>query len=311
MPTSNHCDLPRIGKRKRKTPAYVVLEQLSLIPEEQRSKTKVLDIPSGDGVILIPLSMAGFDTIGCDIFPEYVNAGLTSCGSGSDPDGLRGFWRSTPPCLIRELLYRNSQPIVKKISVVEGDMQNRLPFKDGAFDIIISVEGIEHIDTQEYFIQELRRVLKPGGRLILSTPNILSIRSRLSYALTGQGILKTFIDEYTSVQNRDGNRIYHGHVFLISYFQLHYLLHNSGFQISGLLPSRYSTISLMLTPFMLPLIGLFTFDGQRKAKQIFEKVRRARENSETPASPFSQITRHVLSPAILWGKNLILEAKAL
>ena len=46
-----------------------------------------------------------------------------------------------------------------------------LPFEDASFDCAISFETIEHIDTQEQFVAELSRVLKPDGVLILSSPN--------------------------------------------------------------------------------------------------------------------------------------------
>jgi SAM-dependent methyltransferase len=46
-----------------------------------------------------------------------------------------------------------------------------LPFKDDAFASIVSFETIEHIDDDLGFVRELRRVLRPGGSLILSTPN--------------------------------------------------------------------------------------------------------------------------------------------
>ena len=46
-----------------------------------------------------------------------------------------------------------------------------LPWPDASFDTVVSFETIEHIDPDRRFIAELRRVLRPGGQLILSTPN--------------------------------------------------------------------------------------------------------------------------------------------
>ncbi len=46
-----------------------------------------------------------------------------------------------------------------------------LPFDDGAFDVITSFETLEHLHERECFLAELKRVLRPGGTLILSTPN--------------------------------------------------------------------------------------------------------------------------------------------
>lgn len=46
-----------------------------------------------------------------------------------------------------------------------------LPFSDSSFDIVISFETLEHLHDRSGFLRELRRVLMPGGTLVLSTPN--------------------------------------------------------------------------------------------------------------------------------------------
>lgn len=50
---------------------------------------------------------------------------------------------------------------------------NRLPYEDNMFDLITCTEVIEHIlpKHMELFLSELKRILKPGGRLLLTTPN--------------------------------------------------------------------------------------------------------------------------------------------
>ena len=48
-----------------------------------------------------------------------------------------------------------------------------LPFSDGQFDVVVAFEIIEHLETPETFLAELRRVLTPFGLLIVSTPNRL------------------------------------------------------------------------------------------------------------------------------------------
>ncbi len=46
-----------------------------------------------------------------------------------------------------------------------------LPFADGEFDCVISFQVIEHIKQDAEFVREIYRVLRPGGRFIVTTPN--------------------------------------------------------------------------------------------------------------------------------------------
>ena len=50
----------------------------------------------------------------------------------------------------------------------------RLPIRSGAVDVIVAIEVLEHILNPGLFFRECLRVLKTGGRLILTTPNPLS-----------------------------------------------------------------------------------------------------------------------------------------
>ncbi len=47
----------------------------------------------------------------------------------------------------------------------------RLPFADGVFDTVTSFETLEHLEPRDRFLAELRRVLRPDGVCVLSTPN--------------------------------------------------------------------------------------------------------------------------------------------
>ena len=52
-----------------------------------------------------------------------------------------------------------------------------MPFADDSFDVAVSFETIEHVPDAAKAVAELRRVLRPGGRLVVSTPNSLRYRA--------------------------------------------------------------------------------------------------------------------------------------
>lgn len=48
-----------------------------------------------------------------------------------------------------------------------------LSFPDQSFDAVVSMETVEHVEDAERYLSEIHRVLRPGGKLLLSTPNAL------------------------------------------------------------------------------------------------------------------------------------------
>ena len=54
--------------------------------------------------------------------------------------------------------------------LVELEPDAPLPFEDGSFDLVLCAETLEHVRDVQLLLSELRRVLRPGGRLALTTP---------------------------------------------------------------------------------------------------------------------------------------------
>jgi|GEM_PF-4850067 len=58
----------------------------------------------------------------------------------------------------------------QNLSFQVADVKN-LPFPDNSFDGVVALEVIEHFFAQEHFLVELSRVVKPGGTIVISTPD--------------------------------------------------------------------------------------------------------------------------------------------
>jgi ubiquinone/menaquinone biosynthesis C-methylase UbiE len=103
------------------------------------------------------------------------------CGRGGFTCWLARQARPDPPALTAADFSQNALDRAQsqadrlgldRISWSQEDIQ-RLSFPDACFDTVISCETIEHVPGVAQAVGELARVLRPGGRLILTTPNYL------------------------------------------------------------------------------------------------------------------------------------------
>jgi len=68
----------------------------------------------------------------------------------------------------------------KGFETLQADLNNELlPVESSKFDIAIATEIIEHLHHPYSEVSELRRVLKPDGRLLVTVPNVARLRTRL------------------------------------------------------------------------------------------------------------------------------------
>lgn len=78
-----------------------------------------------------------------------------------------------------------------------ADLSKKIPFEDNYFDLVISTEVLEHIVNPDIFLREIYRVLKPGGKLLLTTPNLSSWINRILFVL---GIYPIFLEASTEAK---------------------------------------------------------------------------------------------------------------
>src|SRR5712691_6360873 len=92
------------------------------------------------------------------------------------------------PCgfRLRGTNFEAAGPALDGIPIDYGvDLLRRLPYNDASFDVVLLVEVIEHLENHRSALGELARILKPGGVLILTTPNIMRLNSRLHFLWSG------------------------------------------------------------------------------------------------------------------------------
>lgn len=103
---------------------------------------------------------------------------------------------------------------------VQADLNApRFPLADGAADVVVSVETIEHLENPRAFLRELHRLLKPGGVLVLTTPNQLSLLSKLTLVLR---------DQFTAFQEAPG--LYPSHITALLEVDLRRIASECGFR---------------------------------------------------------------------------------
>jgi SAM-dependent methyltransferase len=76
-----------------------------------------------------------------------------------------GFWVSADEDLAN---VRTAREVLKNNLVALAG--TALPFRDGAFDLVVGLDYLEHIDDDNRVLEEISRVLKTGGEIILVTP---------------------------------------------------------------------------------------------------------------------------------------------
>jgi len=163
---------------------------------EKLPRGPLLDVPAGEGALGARLIAAGFEVGFCDLYPEIFRL--------------------------------NNQEIRR------GDLNDKLPFDDCSFDYITCLEGLEHIENPQQAMREFSRLMRPGGHLIVSVPNILNIEERLKWLIYG------YTSHFKPVTREQRARLcaehnnreeIAAHVNPIGYSELRYILEKYGFEI--------------------------------------------------------------------------------
>lgn len=125
----------------------------------------------------------------------------------------------------------------------------KLPYPDNSFDLVTATEVIEHLEHYRETVREFYRVLKPGGVCILSTPNILNIKSRLRFLTCGFWNLFGPLPVRNSDLYTTG-----GHINPVSSFYIGHTMMDAGFDGVQFRVDKYQRSSIpALVLFYLPI----------------------------------------------------------
>jgi SAM-dependent methyltransferase len=77
--------------------------------------------------------------------------------------------------------------------VHHGDLDEGWPFEDASFDVVHANQVIEHVGRLDHFVEETRRVVRPGGRVVVGTENPCELAQRRRSL---DGLSTLFADEH-------------------------------------------------------------------------------------------------------------------
>ncbi len=174
------------------------------------------------------------------------------------------------------------------------DLEKALPFPDGQYDYVLFAEVIEHLRNPFFVVREISRVLKEGGVLVISTPNILNLGSRMRFLF--QGSFDFFREPILDYIPRNPGRIGEMHLVVWRYQELEYLLFENHLRVQTIHTDYFKPEPRMLSLFLLvPL----------KVRCYLRRKRSLRKGG----LDYSRIDKIMFSPELLYGRHLILKAR--
>ena len=159
---------------------------LDLVKKFIPSRAKIVDLAAGEGAFSLTLQRLGHDVTAVDFSGEN--------------------WKATDiPLELRDL---------------DSEFADSLVAEHGKFDAVAAIEIVEHLENPFRFIRQCAGLLKPGGLMFLTTPNVEAVNSRLIFLYSGR--LNAF-GAYETVRP--------AHITPIFKWKMEMMLEEAGFEI--------------------------------------------------------------------------------
>ncbi len=124
----------------------------------------------------------GITSIGSDITPKIItinNKTILELGCG-DGQSVEYILKNKPKQYVgidisEEAIKKSKEKYQSElVHFIQGDISKKLPFADNSFDEVISIYGLGWSENIEFTVQEIYRVLKPGGKITFSWDHYLA-----------------------------------------------------------------------------------------------------------------------------------------
>jgi SAM-dependent methyltransferase len=181
----------------------------------------------------------------------------------------------------------------QKVDIVDLNTQG-LPYPDNHFDVVTMTEVIEHLEHNREVLREISRVIKPGGLIVVTTPNILNINSRLRFMWFG------FWNLFGPLPVKHGD-LYStgGHINPISVFYIGHGLMDADFDEVAVTVDKYQRSSIAKLILLYPFIKLFSLLIWRKEVKRYRTI-----NSDN-----APLVREMNTIPMLLGRTVVVSAR--
>ena len=134
---------------------------------------------------------------------------------------------------------------------IRADLNAALPFVADAFDYILCSESLQYLENHAMLFREFARLVKKGGSLILSLPNILNASSRLYFLR--RGYYPGFKPIRTIVEKKGWDGVVFNTISLVEIMGYAAL---TGFELKEIKASGYKKSGYVLYPLLKAMYGM-------------------------------------------------------